>query len=87
MVRNSYEDLESRRFFVNIVEGFVVIIIWFILLLREFLDPSIPFSFYVVEGPVDFFLDLSLFAGVVVLLLSFSFVLVDSSIGRRRGGW
>ena len=56
------------------------------MLLREFLDPSIPFSFYIIESPVDLFLSFPLFAGVVVLFLSFSLVFVDFSIGRGRGG-
>ena len=79
MVRNSHEDLESRWFLVDVVEGFVVVVVGLVLLLGEFLHLSIPFSFYVVEGSVDFSLNLPLFAGVVVLLLPFSFVLGDFS--------
>ena len=82
MVRNFHEDLESQWLVVDIVEGFVVIFVGFVLLLGEFLHPSIPFLFYVVEGSVDFSFGLPLFAGVIVLLLSLSFVFVDPSIGR-----
>ena len=56
------------------------------MLLGEFLHPSIPFLLYFVEGSVDVSFDFSLFAGVVILFLSFSFVLVDSSVGRGGGG-
>ena len=86
MVRNFHEDLKSRWFFVDVVEGLVVILVGFVLLLGEFLHPSIPFLFYLVEGPVDFFLDLSLFTSVVILLLSFPFILGDFSTGGRRCG-
>ena len=82
MVRNSYEDLVSRRFFVDVVKGFVVIVVGFVLLLGELLNPSVPFPFYVIKGFVNFFLSLSLFAGVVVLLLSLVFG--DFSIGGGR---
>ena len=81
MVRNFHEDLESRWFLVDVVEGFVVVVVGFILLLGEFLHPSIPFSFYVVESSIDFSFGFPLFAGIVVLLLPLSFVLVDSSVG------
>ena len=80
MVRNFHEDLEPRWFLVDVIEGFVVVVVGFVLLLGEFLHPSIPFSFYVIEGPVDFLLDLPLFASVVILFLPLSFVPFDSSV-------
>ena len=83
MFRNFHEDLKSIWLFVDIAEGFVVIFMGFVLLLGEFLHSSIPFFFDFVEGLVDFPFDSSLFAGVVVLFLPLSFVLVDSSVGRR----
>ena len=83
MVRNFHEDLKSRWLFVDIVEGFVVVFIGFVLLLGEFLHLSVPFSFDVVEGSIDFSFGLSLFVGVVILFLPFSFVFVDFSVGRR----
>ena len=79
MLRNFHEDLKSRWFLVDVVEGFVVILVGFILLLGEFLHPSVPFFLDFVEGLVDFSFDPSLFAGVVILFLSFSLVLFDSS--------
>ena len=79
--------LESRWFLVDVVEGFVVIFVRFVLLLGEFLHSSVPLSLYFVEGLVDFSFDLSLFASVVVLLFAFSFIFGDSSIGRGRSGW
>ena len=82
MVRNFHEDLKSIWFFVDIAEGFIVVFMGFVLLLGEFLHSSIPFPFYFVEGLVDFSFNFSLFAGVVVLFLSFSLVFVDFSIGR-----
>ena len=82
MFRNFHEDLKSRWFLVNVVEGFVVVVVGFVLLLGEFLHSSVPFSFDVVEGPVDFSFGLSLFTGVIVLFLPFPFVLFDSSVGR-----
>ena len=87
MVRNFHEDLEPRWLFVDIVEGFVVVVIGFVLLLGEFLHSSIPLSFYVVKGSIDFSFDLSLLAGVILFLLSFSLVLGYFSTGRGRGGW
>ena len=86
MVRNFHEDLKSRWFLVDVVEGFVVILVGFILLLGKFLHPPIPFLFYFIKGPVDVSFDLSLFAGVIILFLSFSLVFGDFSIGRGRGG-
>ena len=87
MVRNFHEDLKSRWFFVDIVEGLVIILVGFVLLLGEFLHPSVPLFLDVIESFVDFFFKLPLFAGVVVFLLSLSFVLGDFSVGRgRRGG-
>ena len=86
MVRNFHEDLKSRWFPVDIVEGFVVVVVGFVLLLGEFLHPPIPFSFYVVEGLVDFLFCLPLFASVIILLLSLSFVLGDFSTRRQGSG-
>ena len=87
MVRNFHEDLKSRWFFVDIVEGFVVVLVGFVLLLGELLHLSIPFFFDVIESPVDLSFDFPLFAGVVVFLLPLSFVLGDFSAGGgRRGG-
>ena len=74
--------LKSIWFFVDIAEGVIVVFERFVLLLGELLHPSIPLLFYFVEGLVDFSFGLSLFAGVVVLFLPFSFVFVDSSVGR-----
>ena len=68
MVRNFHEDLKSRWLFVDVVEGLVVVVVGLVLLLGEFLHPSIPFLLYFVEGLVDFSFDPSLFAGAVVLL-------------------
>ena len=87
MVRNFHEDLKSRWFLVDVIEGFVVVVVGLVLLLGEFLHLSIPFPFYFIEGPVDVSFGLPLFAGVIILLFAFSFVLVDSSVGRGRGGW
>ena len=87
MVRNFHEDLKSRWFSVDVVEGFIVVIIGFVLLLGEFFHLSIPFPLYVVEGSVDFSFSLSLFTGVVILLFAFSFVFGYFSVGRGRGGW
>ena len=74
MVRNFHEDLESRWFLVDIVEGLVVVVVGFVLLLGELLHSSVPLSLYVVEGSINFSFGLSLFTGVVVLLFAFSFV-------------
>ena len=82
MVRYFHEDLKSRWFAVDVVEGFIVIVVWFVLLLGEFFHPSVPFLFYVVEGFVYLFLSLPLFASVVVLFLPLSLVLFDSSVRR-----
>ena len=79
MVRNFHEDLKSRWFLVDVVEGFVVILVRFVLL-GEFLHSSFPFFLYFVESPVDVSFDLSLFAGEVLFLFPFSFVLFDSSV-------
>ena len=73
--------LESIWFFVDVSEGLVVVFVGFVLLLGEFLHSSIPFLLYFVEGLVDLSFDLSLFAGIIVLLLSFSFILGDFSAG------
>ena len=86
MFRNFHEDLKSRWFLVDVIEGFIVVVVGFVLLLGEFLHPSIPFSLYFVEGLVDFSFDLSLFAGVVVLLFAFSLVFGELSVGRGGCG-
>ena len=57
----------------------------FVLVLGEFLHPSVPLFLDVVESSVDVSFDLSLFAGKM-FLLSFSFVLGDFSAGRGRCG-
>ena len=82
MVRNFHEDLKSRWLFVDVVEGFVVVFIWFVLLLGKFLHSSIPLPFDVVESSINFSFGFPLFAGVVILFLPLSLVFVDSSIGR-----
>ena len=81
MVRNFHEDLKSRWFLVDVVEGFIVVFVGFILLLGEFLHPSIPFLFYFIKGFVNVSLGLPLFTGVMILFLSLPFVLVGFSIG------
>ena len=87
MVRYFHEDLKSRWFLVDVIEGFVVVVVGFVLLLGEFLHPSIPFPFYFIEGPVDVSFDLPLFAGVIILLLPLPFVLGYFPVGGgRRGG-
>ena len=68
-------------FFVDIAEGLVVVFMGFVLLLGELLYPSVPFPFYFVESLIDFSFGFSLFAGIVIFLLPFSFVLFDSSVG------
>ena len=85
MFRNFHEDLESIWFLVDVSEGFVVIFMGFVLLLGEFLHPSVPFPFDVVESSVDFSFDLSLFAGKM-FFLSFSLVFCDLSVGGRGCG-
>ena len=80
MVRNFHEDLKSRWFLVDVVEGFVVVVVRFVLLLGKFLHLSFPFPFYVVEGFVNLFLGLPLLVGIIVLFLSLSLVLFDSSV-------
>ena len=80
MVRNYHEDLKSGWFFIDVVECFVVVFVGFVLLLGELLHFFIPFPLDVVEGSVDFSFYFSLFAGIIILLLSFSFVLFDSFI-------
>ena len=77
--------LKSIWFLVDVSEGFIVVFVGFVLVLGEFLHPSIPFPFYVVEGLINLFIDPSLFAGVV-FLLSFSLVFGDFSAGRGRCG-
>ena len=74
--------LKSIWLFVDVVEGFVVILVGFILLLGEFLHSPIPFFFYIVKGSIDFSFGLSLFVGVVVLFPPLSLVFVDSPTGR-----
>ena len=75
--------LKSRWLLVDIVEGFVVVVVGFVLLLGEFFHLSVPFSFYVVKGSIYLSFGLSLFAGIIILFLPFSFVFVDSSAGRQ----
>ena len=77
--------LESIWFFVDVGEGFVVVLVGFVLVLGEFLHPSVPFPLDVVESSVDVSFDFSLFAGEV-FLLSFSLVLGDFSAGRGGSG-
>ena len=59
MVRNFHEDLKSIWLFVDVSEGLVVVFMGFVLLLGEFLHPSVPFLLDVVESsvnvPFDFF--------------------------------
>ena len=87
MLRNFHEDLKSIWLFVNVAEGFIVIFEGFVLVLGEFLHSSVPFFFDVVKGSIDFSFDLSLFTGVVILLLPLSPIFCDFSAGRgRRGG-
>ena len=85
MFRNFHEDLKSIWFFVNVSEGLVVVFEGFVLVLGEFLHSSVPFSFHVVESPIDVSFHLSLFAGKV-FLLSFSLVFDDFSAGRGGCG-
>ena len=85
MVRNFHEDLKSRWFLVDVVEGFVVIFVRFVLLLGEFLHPSVPLLLDVVESSVNVPFDLSLFAGKM-FLLSFSLIFGDFSAGRGGCG-
>ena len=80
MVRNFHEDLKSRWFLVDVVEGFIVVVVGFILLLGEFFYSPVPFPFYVIESSINLSFDFSLFAGVVVLLFTLSFVLFNSSV-------
>ena len=56
------------------------------MLLGELLHPSIPLFLYFIEGLVDLSFDLPLFAGIIILFLSFSFVLGDFSAGGGRCG-
>ena len=87
MFRNFHEDLKSIWLFVDIAEGFIVVLKGFVLLLGKLLHSSIPFPLYFVEGLVDLSFDLSLFAGVVVFLFAFSFVFGDFSTRRGGSGW
>ena len=80
MVQNFHEDLKSRWFFVDVVEGFVVIFVGFVLLLGEFFHPSVPFFFDVIESSVNVSFDFSLFAGKILFLFPLSLVLFDSSV-------
>ena len=77
MVRNFHEDLKSQWFFVDVVEGFIVIFVGFILLLGEFFHPSVPLPFYVIKSSIDLSFGFSLLAGIIILLFAFSFVLGD----------
>ena len=85
MVRHFPEDLKSIWLFVDVSEGLVIVFVGFVLVLGEFLHPSVPFSFDVVENPVDVSFDLSLFAGKM-FPLSFSLVFDDFSAGRGGCG-
>ena len=86
MFRNFHEDLKSIWLFVDIAEGFIVVFVGFVLLLGEFLHPSVPLLLDVVESSVNVSFDLPLFAGKM-LLLSFSLIFGDFSAGRGgRGG-
>ena len=78
MARNFHEDLKSRWFLVDVVEGFVVVVVGFVLLLGEFLHPSIPFSFYVIESPVNLSFGFPLF--LLILPLE-----DDEVVGEVRG--
>ena len=77
MVRNFHEDLKSRWFFVDVVEGFIIIFVGFVLLLGEFFHPSVPLPFYVVKSSIDLSFGFSLLTGIIILLFAFSFVLGD----------
>ena len=85
MVRIFQEDLKSIWFFVDVSEGLVVVFVWFVLVLGEFLHSSVPFSLDVVESSVDVSFDLSLFTGKM-FPLPFSLVLDDFSAGRGGCG-
>ena len=80
MFRNFHEDLKSIWLFVDVSEGLVVVFVGFVLVLGEFLHPSVPLSFDVVESSVDVSFDPSLFAGKM-FPLPLSFVLGDFSAG------
>ena len=77
--------LESIWLFVDVSEGLVVVFEGFVLLLGKLLHSSVPFPLDVVEGLINLFIDLSLFAGVV-FLLSFPLVFGDFSVGRGGCG-
>ena len=78
--------LESVWFLVDVAEGFVIVLVGFVLLLGKFLHSPIPFPLDVVKGSIDFSFDLSLFTGKM-FLLSFSLIFDDFSAGRGgRGG-
>ena len=77
--------LKSIWLFVDISEGFVVVLVGFVLLLGELFHPSVPLPFDVVESFVDVSFHLSLFAGKM-LPFSFSLVLGDFSAGRGGCG-
>ena len=80
MVRNFHEDLKSIWLFVDVSEGFVVVLVGFVLFVGEFFHPSVPLSFDVVESSVDVSFHFSLFAGKM-FLLPLSLVLGDFSAG------
>ena len=86
MVRNFHEDLKSGWLFVDVIEGFIVVLVWFVLLLGEFLHPSVPFLLDVIESSVDISFDFPLFSGEILFLLPFSLVFGDFPAGGRRGG-
>ena len=79
MVRNFHEDLKSIWLFVDVSEGFIVVLVGFVLLLGEFLHSSVPLFLDVVEGSVNVSFHPSLFAGKV-FLLPFSLIFGDFSV-------
>ena len=85
MFRNFHEDLKSIWLFVDVSEGFIVVFVGFVLVLREFLHSFVPLFLDVVESSVDVSFDLSLFAGKM-FPLSFSLVFGDFSVGRGGCG-
>ena len=91
MLRNFHEDLKSIWLFVDVSEGFIVIFERFVLLLGEFLHPSVPLLLDVVESSINVPFDLSLFAGKMFLFFPFPLFLVifpleeEDVVGDVRG--